>query len=139
MSAPAKDPLYRATDSAATLGHAVRVVGRIESNEDLYIEGQVEGEVHVPGHRLTVGPKGSVHADIRALEVVSLGAIHGSVEADGKIEFRKSSTHVGDIRTARLIVEEGARLNGTIEMNAPARAAKPDEAVDFDLLGRAGA
>lgn len=139
MSAPARDPQYRTADAAATLGNAMKVVGRIESNEDLIIEGQVEGEVHVPGHRLTVGPHGSVHANIKALEIISHGTVHGDMEATGRIELRKASNYKGDLRTARLMVEDGANLNGSIEMTTGRDGTTRDEPLDFDSLGHSRA
>jgi cytoskeletal protein CcmA (bactofilin family) len=111
--------------SAATIGKAVKVVGQIFSKEDLYVDGEVEGTVEAMEHKLTIGPNGAVHAAIKAREVVALGSIQGNVEAADRIEIRKDARLVGDIRTARIIIEDGAYFKGSIDIvkSEPAKAA----------------
>jgi cytoskeletal protein CcmA (bactofilin family) len=70
-------------------------------------------------HKLTIGPNGTVHATVKAREVVALGSIHGNVEAADKIEIRKEAKLVGDIRTARIIIEDGAYFKGSIDIVKP--------------------
>ena len=105
--------------SAASIGKAVKVVGQIFSREDLYVDGEVEGTVEALEHKLTIGPNGTVRATIKAREVVALGAIHGNVEATDKIEIRKDAKLTGDIRTARIIIEDGAYFKGSIDIVKP--------------------
>jgi cytoskeletal protein CcmA (bactofilin family) len=104
---------------AATLGKAVKVVGQIFSREDLYVDGEVEGTVEALEHKLTIGPNGTVRATIKAREVVALGTIQGNVEAAEKIEIRKDAKLTGDIRTARIIIEDGAYFKGSIDIVKP--------------------
>src|SRR5690349_16402234 len=104
---------------AATIGKAVRVSGNIYSREDLYVDGDLEGTVEAMEHKLTIGPNGTVKATIKAREVVVLGAIHGNVEATDKIEIRKDAKLTGDIRTARIIIEDGAYFKGSIDIVKP--------------------
>jgi cytoskeletal protein CcmA (bactofilin family) len=104
---------------AATIGKAVKVVGQIFSREDLYIDGEVEGTVEALEHKLTIGPNGTVRATIKAREVVALGNIQGNVEATEKIEIRKDAKLTGDIRTARIIIEDGAYFKGSIDIVKP--------------------
>jgi cytoskeletal protein CcmA (bactofilin family) len=112
--------------SSATIGKAVKINGQIHSKEDLYVDGDVEGTVEAPEHKLTVGPNGTVHATIKAREVVALGSIQGNVEAADKIEIRKDAKLVGDIKTARIIIEDGAYFKGSIDIvkPEPAKASK---------------
>jgi cytoskeletal protein CcmA (bactofilin family) len=105
--------------AAATIGKAVKVVGQIFSREDLYIDGEVEGTVEALEHKLTIGPNGTVRATIKARELVVLGTIHGNVEAMDKIEIRKDAKLTGDIRTARIIIEDGAYFKGSIDIVKP--------------------
>ncbi len=70
-------------------------------------------------HKLTIGPNGVVRAGIKAREVVALGTIQGNVEAHEKIEIRKDAKLVGDIRTARIIIEDGAYFKGSIDIVKP--------------------
>ena len=101
---------------AAVLGKSVIVKGQIFSREDLTIDGEVEGTVELQEHRLTVGPNGKVLASVKAREVVVLGTIHGNVETSDKIDIRKEAKLVGDIRTARIVIEDGAYFKGNIDI-----------------------
>ena len=112
------------------LGKSVIVKGQILSREDLTIDGEVEGTVELQEHRLTVGPNGKVRASIKAREIVVLGTIHGNVETTDKIDIRKDAKLVGDIKTARIVIEDGAYFKGNIdivraEAPRPAPAPKP--------------
>lgn len=121
-------PLGRMDDTrggAAMIGKAVKVVGQIFSKEDLYVDGEVEGTVEATEHKLTIGPNGAVHAAVKAREVVALGSIQGNVEAADKIEIRKDARLVGDIRTARIIIEDGAYFKGSIDIVKPEPAKAP--------------
>ena len=110
------------------LGKSVIVKGQIFSREDLTIDGEVEGTVELQEHRLTVGPNGKVLASIKAREIVVLGTIHGNVETTDKIDIRKEAKLVGDIKTARIVIEDGAYFKGNIDIvraEAPRPAAQP--------------
>lgn len=119
-----------ARGGSATIGKAVKIAGQIYSREDLYVDGDVEGTIELMDHKLTIGPNGKVHAGVKAREVVALGAIQGNVEASDRIEIRKDAKLVGDIKTARIIIEDGAYFKGSIDIvksepkaaPAPARA-----------------
>jgi cytoskeletal protein CcmA (bactofilin family) len=108
----------------------VIVKGQIFSREDLTIDGEVEGTVELQEHRLTVGPNGKVMASIKAREVVVLGTVHGNVETTDRIDIRKEAKLVGDIKTARIVIEDGAYFKGNIdiarvEASRPAAVAAP--------------
>jgi cytoskeletal protein CcmA (bactofilin family) len=105
--------------NSATIGKAVKVVGQIFSREDLFVDGEVEGTVEALEHKLTVGPNGTVKAATKAREVVVLGSVQGNVEATEKIEIRKDAKLVGDIKTARIIIEDGAYFKGSIDIVKP--------------------
>ena len=116
---------------SASIGKAVKVVGQIYSKEDLYVDGEIEGTVEALEHKLTIGPNGVVRAGVKAREVVALGTIQGNVEAHEKLEIRKDAKLVGDIRTARIIIEDGAYFKGSIDIVKPEPAkagAKPAQA-----------
>src|SRR5580692_2125195 len=101
---------------SAVLGKSVIVKGQIFSREDLTIDGEVEGTVELQEHRLTVGPNGKVLATVKAREIVVLGTVHGNVEATEKIDIRKEAKLVGDIKTARIVIEDGAYFKGNIDI-----------------------
>jgi len=104
---------------SATLGKSVMVKGQIISREDLTIDGEVEGTVELQEHRLTVGPNGKVQASVKAREIVVLGTVQGNVEATDKIDIRKDAKLVGDIKTVRIVIEDGAYFKGSIDISKP--------------------
>ena len=103
----------------ALIGKAVKIVGQIFSKEDLYVDGEVEGALEALENKLTIGPNGVVKAGVKVREVVVIGAIQGNVEAGEKIEIRKEARLVGDIKTARIIIEDGAYFKGSIDIVKP--------------------
>ena len=112
---------------SATIGKAVKIVGQIFSREDLYVDGDVEGTIELMDHKLTVGPNGKVHAGIKAREVVALGVIQGNVDASERIEIRKDAKLVGDIKTARIVIEDGAYFKGSIDIVKAEPKAAPSQ------------
>ena len=110
---------------SATIGKAVKVVGQIHSKEDLFVDGDLEGTVEALEHKLTIGSNGTVHADVKAREVAVLGSLEGDVEAD-KIEIRKDAKLVGNIKTARILIEDGAYFKGGIEVVKTEPKAAPE-------------
>jgi cytoskeletal protein CcmA (bactofilin family) len=115
---------------SAVLGKSVVVKGQIFSREDLTIDGQVEGSLELQEHRLTIGPSGKVLANVKAREVVVMGTLNGNVETTEKLEIRKEAKLVGDIKTARIAIEDGAYFKGTVdiiraEISRPAAAPTP--------------
>ena len=100
----------------AVLGKSVVVKGQILSREDLTIDGEVEGTVEMQEHRLTIGPNGKVRASVKAREVIVLGTLHGNVETSERLDLRKEAKLVGDIRTARIVIEDGAYFKGNVDI-----------------------
>ena len=115
-SAPAVSHHASDTRGPAVIGKSVMIKGQIFSREDLTIDGEIDGSVELQEHRLTVGPNGKLQAGVKAREVVVLGTIHGNVEASDKIDIRKDARLVGDIKTARIVIEDGAYFKGSIEI-----------------------
>jgi cytoskeletal protein CcmA (bactofilin family) len=112
----ASEPHLDTHRGQAVLGKSVIVKGQIYSREDLTIDGEVEGTVELQEHRLTIGPNGKVSASVKARELVVLGTIHGNVETTDKIDIRKEAKLVGDIKTARVVIEDGAYFKGNIDI-----------------------
>jgi cytoskeletal protein CcmA (bactofilin family) len=105
--------------ASATIGKSTKIVGQVFSKEDLYVDGTVEGTIESPEHKLTIGPHGTVHAGIKAREILVLGTIQGNVETSERIEIRKDAKLTGDLRTARIIIEDGAYFKGSIDIVKP--------------------
>jgi cytoskeletal protein CcmA (bactofilin family) len=104
----------------ARLGSSLHVKGEISGNEDLYIEGTVEGLVRLGEGKLTVGATANVTADVIAREVVVCGKVKGNVHAKSKIEIKKDGSVIGDLTTAQIIIEDGAYFKGSIEIDRSA-------------------
>lgn len=101
----------------ACLGSGLEIKGKITGEEDLQIDGKVEGSISLPGQRLTVGRTGRVNSEITAREVIVYGDISGNLLAQDRVEIKKDASVVGDIRTARISIEDGAHFRGRIEID----------------------
>ena len=111
------------TQRMANIGKSIQIKGDLTGNEDLVIEGQVEGRVDLPNNQLTVGSEGKVKADLTAKAVIVIGHVTGNISATERVEVQATGIVDGDVRAPRLIVQEGAVLNGAIEMGGNAVAA----------------
>jgi len=113
---PAESAPAPAPRSSATIGKAVTIKGEIYSEEDLFIDGKVEGFLELKEHKLTVGPNGRADTNIVAREVVVLGTVHGNIDAEHKITIRKDGNVVGNIKTTGIIIEDDAYFKGSIDI-----------------------
>jgi len=104
-------------DATATIGKSVQIRGEVKGNEDLIIEGLVEGTVTLSEHRLTIGVNARVTANVAAKDVVVQGSLQGDIHAAGRVELRAGSRVTGDIRAARLSVEDNAIFSGKVELD----------------------
>jgi cytoskeletal protein CcmA (bactofilin family) len=111
-------------EGSTVIGKSVVIRGELSGNEDLYIDGDVEGTVSLPESRLTVGPNAQVKADISAREVVVFGHLTGNVKASGRVDLRQSALVKGDILAGRLSIEESAVLTGRVELKITSETAK---------------
>jgi cytoskeletal protein CcmA (bactofilin family) len=131
MSTDAMRPLGGATSGAtARLGASLHVKGEISGNEDLLVDGSVEGLIQLDDRKLTVGATAKVTADIIAREVVVFGVVKGNLRAKDRIEIKKDGSVNGDLTTARIMIEDGAYFKGSIEID------KTGEAGDGDHLDK---
>ena len=134
MSSPVFRPEPQPAQGAATIGKNVTITGQIYSREDLFVDGEVEGSIDLAENRLTIGPNGKIKAGIHAREVVIIGAVEGNVEATEKVDIRKDARLKGDIKTSRIVIEDGAVFKGAIDIvkaepkSAPAPPPKPQVA-----------
>ena len=124
---------YRTGAGSATIGKSVVIKGQIYSREDLVIDGEIEGSVEAIEHRVVIGPNGKVNAGVKAREIMVQGSIRGDVEAGDKIDIRREAKLVGNIKTQRIVIEDGAYFKGSVDIQradaakapAPAAAAAP--------------
>ena len=111
----------------ATIGKSITIKGDLSGSEDIQVEGTVEGQIELPNNEVTVGADGRVVAAIHAKSVIVIGRVQGNVTAVERIEVQENGTVDGDVSAPRLIVNEGAVLNGSIEMGEAAKRSQQQQ------------
>ena len=119
-------PVSPPSKAAATVGKTMKFRGDMFSNEELYLDGELEGTLEVR-HRLTIGPNGKIKANVKAKELVVRGSIQGNVEAIDRIVIMNGASIVGDVKTAGIVIEDGAFFKGGIDITRP-EVKQPPEA-----------
>ncbi|HEU4420500.1 MAG TPA: polymer-forming cytoskeletal protein [Planctomycetota bacterium] len=102
--------------TTATIGPTLCLQGELTGNEDVTIDGKVEGRIEVPDYTVTIGPNANIKATIVARCVVIQGKVVGDIEADEKVEIEATGSLIGDIRASRVVLAESARFRGRIDM-----------------------
>jgi len=100
------------------LGSGLRIRGEITGNEDLRLDCKVEGLISIGGFRLTVGQSAHIEGDIVAREAMISGEVNGDIRACDRIDIAKSASIVGDLSTAKIVIEEGAYFKGGVEIGS---------------------
>jgi len=117
-------PTGKVAQPASCLGVTLKVKGEISGNEDLQIDGKVEGPISVGQHRLTLGQNAQVTGGLAAREIVISGKVEGNLNASERIDIRKDASVIGDLTTRRIAIEDGAHFKGSIEIR------KSDQQID---------
>ena len=101
--------------TVTTIGESIVIKGELSADQDLVIEGQVEGEINLNQNVLTVGEHGKVNAKIVAKTVVVAGEVHGNIIAAEAVDIRNTSSFEGDIWSPRVAIANGAHFRGGID------------------------
>jgi cytoskeletal protein CcmA (bactofilin family) len=115
------------------IGPSIVIKGSVTGDEDLLVEGTVEGTIELRSHEVSVGTSGTVNADIHAKVVKIDGEVSGDVNGGEKVIISKSGNVRGNIIAPRVTLEDGAIFKGSIDMDpgdaapkkAPVSTAKP--------------
>jgi len=118
MATPPAPSVSDGVSRATVFGQSMRIVGEVSSDEELHLNGELEGKLTLQ-NKLTIGPNSKVKANIKAKEIVVFGTVHGNVEAENRIALRTGATIVGDIKTAGIVIEDGAYFKGGIDISRP--------------------
>lgn len=110
------------------IGKSVYIKGELTGDEDLTIEGRVEGKIELRDHNLVIGPNGKISAAVNAKNVTVIGSVVGNICASEMVEIKSSGSVVGDIQSARLAIADGAHFKGSVDLQGGAKAAKKSEA-----------
>jgi cytoskeletal protein CcmA (bactofilin family) len=106
-----------AAKGIARLGAGLHINGEISGQEDLQVDGSVEGLIQLNDGKLTVGASAKLTADIVAREIVIYGNVKGNLRARDRIEIKKEASVIGDLTAARVMIEDGANLKGAIDID----------------------
>jgi len=117
-AAGGRSPAPRTTNGPATIGPSITIKGDVTGDEDLVIEGRVEGTVDLKKHNVTVGPEGRVKANISGRMVVIEGEVEGDLRGQEQIVLRRSARVQGNITAPRVALEDGATFRGGIDMES---------------------
>jgi len=121
-------------NSAARIGKSVLIRGEVKGNEDLFVDGRIEGTIFLSESRLTIGPNAVLAADLTAKDVLVLGQVQGNIVASGRVELRAGCQVTGDVRALRLAIEDNAVFRGKVDLTQ-GPAAKAEGATASEPAG----
>ena len=122
------NPYNSATERASILGPTLYFKGDLSAEEDLLIQGRVEGSI-THTQRLTVGPQGTVKANIRAQLIIVEGTVDGDLQAEKSVFVKETAKVCGNIFAPTVSIIEGANFSGSIDMDgkkAGQQSGKPE-------------
>ena len=137
QSAASRAPSPHRTGGPATIGPSISFKGDVSGDEDLMIQGRVEGKVKLTQHNVTIGPDGRVKADVHGKTVVVEGQVEGDLRGEDQIILRHTAKVEGSITAPRVTLEDGAVFRGGIEMDS-GKGGKPVVTKGADSEPRAG-
>jgi cytoskeletal protein CcmA (bactofilin family) len=115
----------RGDRATATIGPSIFINGDLSGDEDLVIEGRVEGKIDLKQHNVTIGRNGRVRADVFGNTVIVEGEVDGNLFALQQAILRQSGAVRGNITAPRVMLEDGSRFRGSIDMESAKEPAKP--------------
>lgn len=108
------------SQGVAAIGRSIRINGDLQGEEDLRIEGEVNGTIRLNNNTVTIGQEGKIKADVYAKSVAVEGSVEGDLYGAEHISVRKSAKVQGNIISPRVSLEDGAHFKGSIEMDPEA-------------------
>jgi cytoskeletal protein CcmA (bactofilin family) len=122
---PNPTPSKPAAGERATIGRSITIKGEVSGDEDLLIQGTVDGTVNLKQQTVTVGKEGRVKADITGRVVTVEGEVEGNLKAEEQVVLRSSARVQGDIVAPRVVLEDGGVFRGGIDMGDQVSKEKP--------------
>jgi len=101
------------------IGKAIRIKGELHGDEDLIIEGRVEGTIALKKNHLILERSAVITAHVEVQTVTIKGQMNGNTSASSKVEITAEAKVIGDIKAPRIVMEEGAKFRGAVEMDVP--------------------
>lgn len=131
-----KTPSYERSTGLATIGPSIYIKGDLTGEEDLVIQGNVEGTINLKQNNLTIGQDGNINANIFARSVTVEGTLKGDIYGEEKVVIKKSGNVNGNVTAPRVSLEDGARFKGSMDMDykkSETGASRSDTASVFKL------
>ena len=110
--------------AAATIGPSIQISGDVTGNEDVRIEGRVEGTINLSDNNLTVGKEGQINATVNARTVFVEGKVEGDLNGVEQVIVHNSGNVRGNIVAPRVTLEDGCKFKGSIDMDVKPSAAR---------------
>ncbi len=115
-AAASSGPVRTVSPTLCVLGANTTIKGEILGDEDVVIEGTVEGHIRI-GRELRIGQGGKVRATVSAASVVVSGELQGDCEAQTRVEIQATGRLIGNIRAPKIVIAEGAVFRGNSDMS----------------------
>jgi len=124
-TAPRVDPMVRSVagltaevvqPSGGIITSTLLIKGEVRGTDDLYIDGEVQGTIHLTNGRVTIGPHGKISADVDAREIIVRGKVQGALRGRERVEIGSTGEVRGDIATLRIAIGEGAQIHSKVEI-----------------------
>ena len=111
---PASLPV--SSKASACVSQGIKIKGEVNGDEDLFVDGQIEGKITLGKAVMTIGPNANIKADVTAREVVVRGRVQGKLTGAERIQIWHTARINGDLKADRIAIEEGAELHGNVEV-----------------------
>lgn len=112
-----KATYHEHTAGIATIGPSIFIKGDLSGEEDLVIQGNVEGTINLKQNNLTIGQDGKVNANIHAHTIIVEGSLKGDVYGEEKVIIKKTGNVHGNVSAPRVSLEDGAKFKGSMDMD----------------------
>lgn len=118
------NPYDSATERTSVLGPTLRFKGELHADEELLIQGQIEGSI-THSQRVTICAEGTVKANIRAQIIAVEGTVQGDLHADKSVQIKETAVLKGNVHAPSVSIVDGAQFNGNVSMDVAKRADSP--------------
>jgi cytoskeletal protein CcmA (bactofilin family) len=125
---PPPTPAASSGNQSTTIGASIKIRGELSGEENLVIQGNVEGAIKLKDHSVSVGEQGRIHADVYAKSIIVQGELSGDLYGTENVTIARSGRVNGNIVAPRVILEDGAKFKGSIDMDSkPVMAPRTQE------------
>ncbi len=120
-----KPPSHERATGMATIGPSIHIKGDLSGEEDLVVQGNVEGTITLHENNLTIGQEGTVNANIQAHTIIVEGTLKGDAFGEEKVTIKRTGSVHGNVSAPRVSLEDGAKFKGSMDMDY--KGSKPAE------------